>query len=79
MTPLQSDAAKFLELLLSECGGGPSEHAWRKCRRCLAIAHIESHDKTARRLLETARDALTGGNQLADAERAVTPAASEAQ
>ena len=56
MTPEQEDSVKFLRLLLSECVG--TDHSWRTCRRCLALSHIEGHQKIARRLLERAIQAL---------------------
>ena len=52
--PIDGDARKFLELLLTECGTGPSDHEWRKCRRCLALHQLEGHQPLARRMIERA-------------------------
>jgi hypothetical protein len=52
------DAVMFLELLLSECSGGSSDHAWRRCRRCLAFAALEGHQPLARAFVKTALAAL---------------------
>jgi len=52
------DAAKFLELLLSDCKGGTGDHAWRKCRRCLAMGELETRSKLAREFLQAAIVAL---------------------
>ena len=52
------DAAKFLELLLSECCTGLSEHEWQRCPRCLAIIELDSHQPLARSFLQAALAAL---------------------
>lgn len=59
MTPLEQqrwreDAARFLRLLLSECGEGVHDHAWRRCRRCLAFDQLQGHQPLARKLVEVA-------------------------
>lgn len=53
-----SDAGKFLERLLGDCDGDTSEHAWRKCRRCLAFSELENHQPLARRLVTRAIELL---------------------
>ena len=68
MANAQSDAAKFIELILGECDGRADAHSWRKCRRCLAIHLIECRDNTARRLLETAKDALRKSSEGKDGQ-----------
>ena len=55
-----ADAVRFIERLLGPCDPGPGggDHAHRQCRRCLAIARLEVHDRFARRCLRTAQAAL---------------------
>lgn len=55
---LDRDAIAFLELLLSECGPGTSDHAWRKCKRCLAFSELEGHMPLARRFVARALERL---------------------
>lgn len=51
--PLESDeirkAWKLIEALAEPCAEGKPDHAWRKCRRCLAVAELDA--KSARQLL----------------------------
>lgn len=51
---LQSDAVKLLARLIGECDGAPDAHAWRKCRRCIALNELENRDPLAVRLVEAA-------------------------
>lgn len=51
------DAVQFLELLIGECQG-TDVHAWRKCRRCLAIEELRERSPLCRRFVETAIEAL---------------------
>ncbi len=55
---LKEDSARFLTILLGPCDGGTGEHAWRKCKRCNAIAQLENHDPLAHRLVQAAIDHL---------------------
>lgn len=54
----REDAARFLKLLLSECGGGPNDHDWRRCRRCLAFDQLQGHQPLARKLVNVALETL---------------------
>jgi hypothetical protein len=56
--PTKSDAVKFLELMVGECTSGTSEHSWRKCPRCLAIAQLQDRDPLALRLVAQAIEEL---------------------
>ncbi len=41
------DRDKIVALLKSvaaECEGDPSDHAWRKCRHCLAVQELDRRD-----------------------------------
>lgn len=49
-------AWKLIEALAEECEQpAGDEHAWRRCRRCLAVAELDRHSARAllRTLLET--------------------------
>jgi hypothetical protein len=45
------DALRLLARLVGPCEGGTSDHAWRKCRRCLTLHEIQTHQEPALRLL----------------------------
>ena len=42
-------AWKLIEALAEPCADGKPDHAWRRCRRCLAVAELET--MSARTLL----------------------------
>jgi len=51
MTKQLADAVRLLELMLGSCDSGASEHSWRKCKRCSAIALLQDSDALTTRLL----------------------------
>jgi hypothetical protein len=63
------DAIKFIELLVGECDPGTSDHAWRKCKRCLAIHEVQNNGRPAMRLLKAAVDRLGFAQQAGESAR----------
>jgi hypothetical protein len=63
------DAIKFIELLVGECDPGTSDHAWRKCKRCLAIHEVQNNGRPAMRLLKAAVDRLGLAQQAGESAR----------
>ena len=45
------DGVRLLARILGPCEGGTSDHAWRKCRRCLTLHDVQNHQEPATRLL----------------------------
>jgi hypothetical protein len=45
------DGIRILERIIGPCEGGTSDHAWRKCRRCLTLHELQNHHEPATRLL----------------------------
>ena len=56
---LRDDAKKFISLLVGDCDPGTDDHAWRKCRRCLAIHEVQTYGAPAMRMLNKAAAALS--------------------
>lgn len=59
MADLRIDAKKFIEILVGECDPGTDDHAWRTCRRCLAIHEVQNYGTFAMRMLRQATAALS--------------------
>jgi hypothetical protein len=53
-TTERQDAVKLLEALVRPCDAGTTDHAWRKCRRCMTVHLVENRDPVAMRLLNAA-------------------------
>ena len=69
----EKDAVKFLELLLSDCSG-IADHAWRKCRRCLALSELEQRQPLALAFMANAINALRQHGALVAANEALLDA-----
>jgi len=54
----RSDVIKLLDALVGDCDGGASEHEWRKCKHCSAVAVVQDRDPRANILLTVLRDHL---------------------
>jgi len=54
----RADAVKLLDQLVAPCDGAPTEHGWRKCKRCTAVHGVEMRFGLSMRLLKAAADQL---------------------
>jgi hypothetical protein len=52
------DAARLLRVMLAPCDDGTSDHAWRKCRRCLLFHELQNHQEPATRVFRATLSAL---------------------
>jgi hypothetical protein len=58
MTPELQDALTLLKQLAAPCDGAPTDHGWRKCKRCTAVHGVQMRFKVSMRLIQRAIDAL---------------------
>ncbi len=48
------DALTLLKQIAAPCDGAPSDHGWRKCKRCIAIHGLTMRFGLSMRLLDRA-------------------------